>query len=94
MKNLLNINETREEPKEKLTAEINLIILSSLAPQLETPEWKSISATAKDLVLKMLAPNPLHRPSVAEVLDHPWMRVSVMCHCAICCQSMMRDFPS
>lgn len=43
---------------------------------METPEWKSISSTAKDLILKMLAPNPLHRPSVSEVLDHPWMRVS------------------
>lgn len=40
------------------------------------PEWKSISSTAKDLVLKMLSPNPLHRPSISEVLDHPWMRVS------------------
>ncbi|CRL07232.1 CLUMA_CG020213, isoform A [Clunio marinus] len=41
---------------------------------LETPEWKSISSTAKDLVLKMLSPNPHHRPSVSEILDHPWMR--------------------
>ncbi|XP_070491286.1 peripheral plasma membrane protein CASK isoform X4 [Chironomus tepperi] len=41
---------------------------------LETPEWKSISSTAKDLVLKMLSPNPLHRPNITEVLDHPWVR--------------------
>ncbi|XP_037944527.1 peripheral plasma membrane protein CASK isoform X4 [Teleopsis dalmanni] len=40
----------------------------------EAPEWKSISATAKDLVMKMLAANPHHRLSIAEVLEHPWMR--------------------
>ncbi|XP_067618444.1 peripheral plasma membrane protein CASK isoform X2 [Eurosta solidaginis] len=40
----------------------------------EAPEWKSISATAKDLVMKMLSANPLHRPSITEVLEHPWMR--------------------
>jgi serine/threonine protein kinase len=54
---------------------VQLIIFNYIA-QLETPEWKSVSSTAKDLVLKMLSPNPLHRPSIAEVLDHPWMRVS------------------
>ncbi|XP_012159318.1 peripheral plasma membrane protein CASK isoform X4 [Ceratitis capitata] len=40
----------------------------------EAPEWKSISTTAKDLVMKMLSANPHHRPSITEVLDHPWMR--------------------
>ncbi|XP_043070821.1 peripheral plasma membrane protein CASK isoform X3 [Drosophila grimshawi] len=40
----------------------------------EAPEWKSISANAKDLVMKMLAANPHHRLSIAEVLDHPWIR--------------------
>nr|XP_036217295.1 peripheral plasma membrane protein CASK isoform X2 [Bactrocera oleae]XP_036217296.1 peripheral plasma membrane protein CASK isoform X2 [Bactrocera oleae] len=40
----------------------------------EAPEWKSISTTAKDLVMKMLSANPHHRPSITEVLEHPWMR--------------------
>ncbi|XP_030371370.1 peripheral plasma membrane protein CASK isoform X2 [Scaptodrosophila lebanonensis] len=40
----------------------------------EAPEWKSISASAKDLVMKMLAANPHHRLSITEVLDHPWIR--------------------
>lgn len=44
--------------------------------QLESPEWKSISSNAKDLVLKMLAPNPHNRLTIEQVLDHPWMRVS------------------
>ncbi|XP_054081994.1 peripheral plasma membrane protein CASK isoform X3 [Zeugodacus cucurbitae] len=40
----------------------------------EAPEWKAISTTAKDLVMKMLSANPHHRPSITEVLEHPWMR--------------------
>ncbi|XP_060650684.1 peripheral plasma membrane protein CASK isoform X4 [Drosophila nasuta] len=40
----------------------------------EAPEWKSISANAKDLVMKMLAANPHHRLSITEVLEHPWIR--------------------
>lgn len=42
--------------------------------QLESPEWKAISSNAKDLVLKMLAPNPHNRLTIEEVLDHPWMK--------------------
>lgn len=41
----------------------------------EAPEWKSISASAKDLVSKMLAANPHHRLSIAQVLEHPWIKV-------------------
>lgn len=44
---------------------------------MDTPEWQSVSTTGKDLVLKMLSPNPHHRPTVNEILEHPWMRVSV-----------------
>lgn len=35
-----------------------------------------ISSNAKDLVLKMLAPNPHNRLTIEEVLEHPWMRVT------------------
>ncbi|XP_053681955.1 peripheral plasma membrane protein CASK isoform X5 [Sabethes cyaneus] len=41
---------------------------------LDTPEWKHVSSTAKDLVLKMLAANPINRPTISEILEHPWMR--------------------
>lgn len=44
---------------------------------LESPEWKAISSNAKELVLKMLSPNPHNRPTIADVLEHPWMRVSI-----------------
>ncbi|XP_037910081.1 peripheral plasma membrane protein CASK-like [Hermetia illucens] len=40
----------------------------------DAPEWKSISTNAKDLVTKMLSPNPHNRPTISEVLEHPWIR--------------------
>lgn len=49
-----------------------------LLTQLEAPEWKLISSNAKDLVLKMLAPNSHNRLTIEEVLNHPWMRVSTI----------------
>lgn len=44
--------------------------------QLDTLEWQCVSSAAKDLVFRMLSPNPHHRPTVNEILEHPWMRVS------------------
>lgn len=44
--------------------------------QLNTPEWRYVSANAKDLVLKMLASDPDARITVDQVLNHPWLRVS------------------
>ncbi|XP_062559925.1 peripheral plasma membrane protein CASK-like isoform X3 [Armigeres subalbatus] len=41
---------------------------------LDTPEWKNVSSTGKDLVLKMLSPNPINRPTITEILEHPWIR--------------------
>lgn len=52
--------------------------LIKLILQMETPEWKFVSSNAKDLVLQMLSPNPINRPTVAEILEHPWMRVSFL----------------
>ncbi|TKY60684.1 Calcium-dependent protein kinase 3 [Spatholobus suberectus] len=37
--------------------------------------WPSVSSSAKDLVKKMLRPDPKDRLSAVEVLNHPWMRV-------------------
>lgn len=36
-------------------------------------EWDAISAEAKDLVQKMLNPNPLERITTAQILQHPWL---------------------
>ncbi|KAL2931417.1 Calcium-dependent protein kinase [Bienertia sinuspersici] len=40
----------------------------------ESDPWPSISKSAKDLVRKMLNPDPKKRITPAEVLEHPWMR--------------------
>ncbi|KNA20599.1 hypothetical protein SOVF_050880 [Spinacia oleracea] len=40
----------------------------------ESDPWPSISKSAKDLVRKMLHPDPKKRITPAEVLEHPWMR--------------------
>ncbi|CAO2842545.1 unnamed protein product [Amaranthus hypochondriacus] len=40
----------------------------------ESDPWPTISKSAKDLVKKMLNPDPKKRITPAEVLEHPWMR--------------------
>ncbi|KAL9243509.1 hypothetical protein vseg_017386 [Gypsophila vaccaria] len=39
----------------------------------ESDPWPSISSSAKDLVKKMLNPDPKKRITPEEVLEHPWM---------------------
>ncbi|CAN6454140.1 unnamed protein product [Victoria cruziana] len=36
--------------------------------------WPKVSDNAKDLVKRMLDPDPKHRLSAQEVLDHPWLQ--------------------
>ncbi|XP_059668424.1 calcium-dependent protein kinase 32-like [Cornus florida] len=36
--------------------------------------WPIVSENAKDLVKKMLNPDPKQRPTAQEVLDHPWLQ--------------------
>ncbi|GAU43637.1 hypothetical protein TSUD_24060 [Trifolium subterraneum] len=38
----------------------------------ESDPWPHVSVNAKDLVKKMLDPDPKHRLTAQEVLDHPW----------------------
>jgi len=40
---------------------------------LDSGNWKSVSAQAKDLVRQMLDVEPSKRPSAANILKHPWM---------------------
>ena len=37
------------------------------------PEWKGVSETARDLVTKLLEPDPLKRLNADEALQHPWI---------------------
>lgn len=39
-------------------------------------EWHSISSNAKDLILKMLTPDPERRLTASEALKHPWIQVN------------------
>ncbi|KAI6688400.1 hypothetical protein NL676_025228 [Syzygium grande] len=41
---------------------------------LESAPWPSISASAKDLISKMLMRDPKKRITAAEALEHPWLR--------------------
>lgn len=38
--------------------------------------WDLVSKTAKDLILQMISLDPKHRPSILEVLEHPWVKKS------------------
>jgi serine/threonine protein kinase len=53
--------------------------------------WDAISPDAKDLVKRMLHPNPFQRITAAQILEHPWLqeetdevRAVVLCGC-VCC---------
>ena len=41
---------------------------------LQTAPWPSISAEAKDLVTRILTPDPEYRPTAEALLQHPWLR--------------------
>ncbi|TVU08953.1 hypothetical protein EJB05_42381, partial [Eragrostis curvula] len=41
---------------------------------LQRDPWQKVSQTAKDLVRKMLDPNPSTRLTAKEVLEHPWLK--------------------
>ena len=36
--------------------------------------WPRVSGNAKDLVRRMLDPDPSTRPTARQVLEHPWLR--------------------
>ena len=35
-------------------------------------EWEDISETCKDLINSMLNKDPMHRPDIETVVNHPW----------------------
>ena len=37
------------------------------------PEWGGVTETAKDLVTKLLEPDPMKRLNADEALQHPWI---------------------
>ena len=43
-----------------------------------SPEWNDISDTAKELVCKLLDPDPNQRMTAREILGHPWLSVRIL----------------
>lgn len=39
--------------------------------------WKTVSDSAKDLILKLMEPDPAKRLTVDQALQHPWIRVRI-----------------
>ena len=39
---------------------------------LKGPEWDKASDHVKDLIVQMLAKNPIKRPCIEQVRQHPW----------------------
>lgn len=42
------------------------------------PFWENVSSGAIDLIANMLRPQPELRFAAEDVLDHPWMAVSIV----------------
>lgn len=49
-------------------------VMEGEPPSFESDPWPNISEGAKDLIRKMLNPDPKKRLSASEVLKHPWIR--------------------
>lgn len=49
-----------------------------LSLQLDGPLWISITDNAKDLVRKMLSVDPNKRITIHEVINHKWLKVSIV----------------
>lgn len=45
-----------------------------LSDQLSTKKWNKLSDNARNLILQMLLLEPYYRPSIEEVLYHPWLQ--------------------
>jgi len=50
-------------------------VMEGEPPSFDSDPWPNISEGAKDLIRKMLNPDPKKRLSASEVLKHPWIRV-------------------
>lgn len=52
---------------------------------MSTEIWQSISADAKDLLKNMLSVDPECRPSIDDVLEHPWIENVSVCLLIVIC---------
>ena len=55
------------------------------------PQLKSVSDSAKDLILKMLTKNYKDRPSAKDLIDHPWFKVAPQENDEPICPSVLKN---
>lgn len=62
-----------------LRPRINVVFKSifDCNPKMEGKRWEGMSELSKDFVMEMLKRDPLDRPSVEELLSHPWLEGNV-----------------
>ncbi|KAJ9104547.1 hypothetical protein QFC21_002043 [Naganishia friedmannii] len=60
-----------DDPENPDGDNINLLYKYIINTPLTFPDW--ISPTARDLVSSMLVPNPEHRCTLTEIMNHPWL---------------------
>lgn len=66
-----------------LINKVQLIYNLHLSLKFNRPQWEPISEAAKDLICKMLCLDPKKRLTIQEVLNHRWLRASVVCTCVL-----------
>jgi serine/threonine protein kinase len=60
-----------------LGASYRMGLTGEAAPQRFTdtnPKWQALSPQARDLITGMMRPDPDQRPTMQQVLQHPWLR--------------------
>ncbi|KAJ9115095.1 hypothetical protein QFC22_005423 [Naganishia vaughanmartiniae] len=60
-----------DDPENPDGDNINLLYKYIINTPLTFPDW--ISPTARDLMSSMLVPNPEHRCTLTEIMNHPWL---------------------
>lgn len=60
-----------DDPENPDGDNINLLYKYIINTPLTFPDW--ISPTARDLLSSMLVPNPEHRCTLTEIMNHPWL---------------------
>ena len=75
---LLKVNSKSPYPcgGQGVKADEVLTLLRDREPDFSSPVWRGVSASALDLLHKILEKNPAKRISAEEALRHPWMQMN------------------
>lgn len=64
----------------KNAKELFRLIKESPGPRFTNKVWPTLSDASKDIIRKMLARDPVNRPSAREALHHPWFEMATEHH--------------